>query len=99
MKTAQVAKSLVQAVSADYWLSSVSDGLSDAQKRLCAWVINQFGTGAHAWAEPRNLGCFSTDYVLGCIDNAIPEHRGLSAFGLRRQRLVFLRSTIVNCRK
>lgn len=39
------------------------------EKLLCL-IINYFGTGEHAWAEPVNLKYFVKGYVLECIEKA-----------------------------
>jgi|TARA_Y100000782_G_C10020593_1_gene196820 hypothetical protein len=43
-------------------------------------VINHFGDGQHPWADKATIDMFANDYLLECIDKAIPnsEHDWLT---------------------
>ncbi len=41
--------------------------LSDDDKLLVSFAINQFGTGGHPVANPKNLKYFGSDYVKECL--------------------------------
>lgn len=51
----------------------ITDNLTTMERRIAIAAIKRFGTGQHPEADEDTLPYFETDYVVQCLQEAIPH--------------------------